>query len=144
MASHTLLTLCANRVSGRIAFIQRNPSFLMENAEARREVRVWSLQTIGFSCSYKVMRIQKNLFQAQQLGAHQENASQKRLRLTFTILRNSYIYVSNKDLSIIKSPLDNIMRGVIKGIGVQAKGSIYELSKIGKLPPRNGEEGIWN
>jgi len=43
-------------------------------------------------------------------------------------MRNSYIYVSNKDLSIIKSPLDNIMRGVFddKGIGVQAKGSIYE------------------
>jgi len=36
--------------------------------------------------------------------------------------------VSNKDLSIIKSPLDNIMPGVIKGIGVQAKGSIYESS----------------
>ena len=38
--------------------------------------------------------------------------------------------MSNKDLSIIKSPLDNIMRGVFddKGIGVQAKGSIYESS----------------
>ncbi len=45
-------------------------------------------------------------------------------------MRNSYIYVSNKDLSIIKSPLDNIMRGVFddRGIGVQAKGSIYESS----------------
>lgn len=36
--------------------------------------------------------------------------------------------MSNKDLSIIKSPLDNIMPGVIKGIGVQAKGNIYESS----------------
>ena len=37
--------------------------------------------------------------------------------------------MSNKDLNIIESPLDNIMRGVFdKGIGVQAKGSIYKSS----------------
>lgn len=29
---------------------------------------------------------------------------------------------------MIKSPLDNIMRSVIKGIGAQAKGNIYESS----------------
>lgn len=43
LASHTLLTLCANRVPGGIAFIQRNPSFLIENGEVEHEVRLWSL-----------------------------------------------------------------------------------------------------
>jgi hypothetical protein len=69
------------------------------------------------SCSHKVIRIQKNLFQVLKIGAHQENTAQKLLRFTFTGLRNFYIYVSNY-----------IMRGVIKGIGVQAKGNIYESS----------------
>ena len=35
MVSHTFWTLCANQVLGGIAFIQRNLSFLMENAVAQ-------------------------------------------------------------------------------------------------------------
>ncbi len=45
MDSHIYFSLCANQVSGGIAFIQRNPSFLMENAEASRStvMVVWSI-----------------------------------------------------------------------------------------------------
>ena len=39
MDSHIFFSLCANQVFGRVAFIQRNPSFLIEKAEAMREVR---------------------------------------------------------------------------------------------------------
>lgn len=47
-------------------------------------------------------------------------------------MRDSYIYVSNKDLCMIKSPLDNILRGVFddKGNGVQAKGNITNQVRI--------------
>ena len=40
------------------------------------------------------------------------------------------LYMSNKDLIIIKSPLDNVMQGVFEDtrIGVLAKGRIYEFS----------------
>ncbi|GFO96087.1 hypothetical protein ig2599ANME_0273 [groundwater metagenome] len=51
MASHTLLTLCANRVFGGVAFIQGGADFLMENGELCAKWGLWSLQTIGFSCS---------------------------------------------------------------------------------------------
>lgn len=37
MDSHMHLFLCANRVVGRIAFIQRNPSFMMENVVGRSD-----------------------------------------------------------------------------------------------------------
>ncbi len=40
MDSHALQVLCANRVFGGIAFIQRNPSFLMEKVEASCKVRL--------------------------------------------------------------------------------------------------------
>jgi hypothetical protein len=38
MDSHMRLSLLANQVFGGIAFIQRDPSFLMENAETVHEV----------------------------------------------------------------------------------------------------------
>ncbi len=80
----------------------------------------------SFSYSRKAIEIQNNPFQASKIGAHQENTTQKRLRLTFTRLRKSYTYVSVKDLSRIKNALNNIMRGGFedKGIGVQTKESI--------------------
>jgi len=40
MASHTFWTLCANLVDGRVAFIQRNLSFLKEGIKGLREVRL--------------------------------------------------------------------------------------------------------
>lgn len=43
MDSHAFLLLCANRAFGSVAFIQRNSSFLMENAEAYNEARLQSL-----------------------------------------------------------------------------------------------------
>ena len=68
----------------------------------------------------KAMGIQNNLFQALKIDTYQENTAQKRLRLTFT-KTEEFLYI----LSRIKSPLDNIMRGLIKGIGVKAKGNRF-------------------
>ncbi len=46
----------------------------------------------------EAMRNQKNFLLALKIGAHQENIAQKRLRLTFTRMKNSYTCVNNKDL----------------------------------------------
>jgi hypothetical protein len=53
MASYTLLTLCANRVSGMIAFTQCNPSYLFEDGEAMREVKLWSF--VGFRADLRAL-----------------------------------------------------------------------------------------
>ena len=53
--------------------------------------------------------------------------------------------MSKKDLSIIKSPLNNIMQGVIKEIGIQAKGNIYESSSDKRCYMKfRAERGVYN
>jgi hypothetical protein len=57
MASHTRFSLRANLVFVGIAFIQRNPSFLMEDVEAVHEVAVVVTENDGVRCIIRTTKI---------------------------------------------------------------------------------------